>query len=36
LGLTIMGGLLVSTMVTLIIVPVLYSVFEARVRTHFS
>jgi len=36
LGLTIMGGLLVSTMVTLIIVPVLYSVFEARVKTQFS
>jgi len=36
LGLTIMGGLLVSTMVTLIIVPVLYSVFEARVKTKFS
>lgn len=36
LGLTIMGGLLVSTMVTLIIVPVLYSVFEARVKKVFS
>jgi len=36
LGLTIVGGLLVSTMVTLIIVPVLYSVFEARVKTRFS
>jgi HAE1 family hydrophobic/amphiphilic exporter-1 len=36
LGLTIMGGLLVSTVVTLIIVPVLYSVFEARVKTKFS
>jgi len=36
LGLTIMGGLLVSTMVTLVIVPVLYSVLEARIKTKFS
>jgi HAE1 family hydrophobic/amphiphilic exporter-1 len=30
LGLTMMGGLLVSTLVTLILIPVVYSIFEAR------
>jgi HAE1 family hydrophobic/amphiphilic exporter-1 len=28
LGVTILGGLLVSTLVTLVIVPVMYSIFE--------
>jgi CzcA family heavy metal efflux pump len=32
LGLTVLGGLLVSTLVTLVIVPVLYSLFETHVR----
>ncbi len=32
LGATIMGGLLVSTLVTLVLVPTLYSLFERRVR----
>ncbi|MBW2039603.1 MAG: efflux RND transporter permease subunit [Deltaproteobacteria bacterium] len=30
LGLTMIGGLIVSTLVTLILVPVIYSIFEAR------
>jgi len=30
LGLTMMGGLLVSTLVTLVLIPVIYSIFEAR------
>ena len=30
LGMTILGGLLVSTLVTLVIVPVMYSLFETR------
>lgn len=32
LGLTVMGGLFVSTVVTLILVPTMYSIFEARVK----
>jgi HAE1 family hydrophobic/amphiphilic exporter-1 len=32
LGLTVMGGLLVSTLVTLVLVPTMYSIFEARIR----
>ncbi len=32
LGLTIMGGLLVSTLVTLVLVPTMYSILEARVK----
>ena len=32
LGLTVMGGLLVSTVVTLVLVPTLYSVFETHVK----
>jgi HAE1 family hydrophobic/amphiphilic exporter-1 len=32
LGLTVMGGLLVSTLVTLILVPTIYSVFETHVK----
>jgi len=32
LGLTIMGGLLVSTLVTLVLVPTMYSVLETRVK----
>ena len=32
LGLTIMGGLLVSTFVTLVLVPTLYSIFETHIR----
>jgi HAE1 family hydrophobic/amphiphilic exporter-1 len=31
-GVTIIGGLLVSTLITLIFVPILYSVFEERVK----
>jgi len=32
LGLTVMGGLLISTLVTLILVPTMYSIFERRVK----
>ncbi|MBS3734160.1 MAG: efflux RND transporter permease subunit [Phycisphaerae bacterium] len=32
LGVTILGGLLVSTAVTLVLVPTIYSIFEGRVR----
>jgi HAE1 family hydrophobic/amphiphilic exporter-1 len=34
LGLTVMGGLAVSTLVTLILVPTMYSIFEARFGQH--
>jgi len=36
LGVTIFGGLLVSTMVTLILVPVIYSVFERKMKFHIG
>ncbi|MBD3347712.1 MAG: MMPL family transporter [Candidatus Eisenbacteria bacterium] len=32
LGVTMVGGLLVSTVVTLVLVPTIYSIFEARLR----
>jgi len=32
LGLTVMGGLMLSTLVTLILVPTMYSVFEMRFK----
>jgi len=32
LGLTVMGGLLVSTLVTLVLVPTMYSILETRVK----
>ena len=32
LGLTVIGGLLVSTLITLIFVPTLYSIFEERIK----
>jgi len=32
LGVTILGGLLVSTLVTLVLVPTIYSIFETRVK----
>jgi HAE1 family hydrophobic/amphiphilic exporter-1 len=32
LGLTVMGGLLVSTLVTLVLVPTIYSIFETHVK----
>lgn len=32
LGLTVMGGLLVSTLVTLVFVPTLYSIFEEKIK----
>ena len=32
LGLTVMGGLLVATLVTLILVPTMYTIFEARAK----
>lgn len=32
MGLTVMGGLLVSTLVTLVLVPTIYSIFESHVR----
>ncbi len=32
LGLTVMGGLLVSTLVTLVLVPTMYSIFETHVK----
>ncbi|MDY6913230.1 MAG: efflux RND transporter permease subunit [Planctomycetota bacterium] len=32
LGLTVLGGLLVSTLVTLVLVPTVYSIFEVRFR----
>lgn len=35
LAVSVMGGLLVSTLVTLVFVPVMYSIFEARVKRHF-
>jgi len=34
LGATIMGGLLVSTLVTLVLVPTIYSIFESHVKLH--
>ena len=33
LGVTILGGLMVATFVTLVIIPVVYSIFETRVRS---
>ncbi|MBN2456480.1 MAG: efflux RND transporter permease subunit [Sedimentisphaerales bacterium] len=33
LGLTVMGGLIVSTLVTLVLIPTMYSLLEARTRT---
>ena len=36
LGLTVMGGLLVSTLVTLILVPTMYSIFETHVKKSSS
>ena len=36
LGVTVIGGLLVSTLVTLIIVPVMYAVFDKRVKLSFG
>ena len=30
LGITVIGGLLVSTLVTLVLVPTVYSIFESR------
>ena len=30
LGITVIGGMLVSTIVTLVLVPVIYSIFESR------
>ena len=35
LAVSVIGGLLVSTLVTLVFVPVMYSIFEARVKRHF-
>ena len=35
LGLTVMGGLLVSTLVTLILIPTMYSIFETHVKKNF-
>jgi HAE1 family hydrophobic/amphiphilic exporter-1 len=32
LGATILGGLLASTLVTLVLVPTIYSIFESHVR----
>jgi len=32
LAVSVMGGLLVSTLVTLVFVPVMYSIFEEKVR----
>lgn len=32
IGLTVMGGLMVSTLVTLVLVPTMYSILEARVK----
>ena len=32
LGVTMVGGLLVSTLVTLVLVPTLYTIFEAKFR----
>ena len=32
LGLTVMGGLAVSTVITLIFVPILYSIFEEKLK----
>ena len=32
LGVSVIGGLFVSTMVTLVIVPVIYSIFESRIK----
>lgn len=36
LGLTVMGGLLVSTLVTLVLVPTMYSIFEIHVKKSTS
>ena len=36
LGATILGGLLVSTLVTLVLVPVIYSIFESRAKLRNS
>jgi len=33
LGITVIGGLVVSTLVTLVLVPVVYSIFETRLKT---
>jgi len=33
LGVTVIGGLMVSTLVTLVLVPVVYSIFETRLKT---
>jgi HAE1 family hydrophobic/amphiphilic exporter-1 len=32
LGITMIGGLLVSTLITLLFVPTLYAIFEAKVK----
>lgn len=34
LGITVIGGMLVSTIVTLVLIPVLYSIFEGRRNNH--
>ncbi|MGC8594616.1 MAG: efflux RND transporter permease subunit [Candidatus Kryptoniota bacterium] len=36
LGITVVGGLLVSSLVTLILVPVVYSLFETRLKIRFN
>ncbi len=36
LGITVVGGLLVSSLVTLILVPVIYSLFETRLKNRFN
>jgi HAE1 family hydrophobic/amphiphilic exporter-1 len=36
LGITVVGGLLVSSLVTLILVPVVYSLFETRLKNRFG
>jgi len=34
LGITVIGGMLISTVVTLVLVPVIYSIFEGRKNNH--
>jgi len=34
LGITVIGGMLISTIVTLVLVPVIYSIFEGRKNNH--
>ncbi len=36
LGITVIGGMLVSTVVTLVLIPVLYSIFEGRKNNHIE